>query len=206
MRCYRGRKFLCLIFFFIAFPAFSQGFIVDPAWKGQLNIIGELGLAELPETLVFTRSDSATVIYDWSVRIRIWMDTTDVPDNYALSIRYSELPGDESFKGSAIQVCSWLFERKSVEMTFYRFGDIEVIPTDSSLIMTARISPSFFRNVDSIQVFALTDYIPNGKYKLRDMTDIGHLGEIIRDPIGDMEDKRFDISFVRVDIEGLIKK
>jgi len=170
-----------------------------------LNIIGELGIAALPDTLEFSRSDSGKVLYNWSIRMRVWLDTADVPDNYALSIRYAELPGDESFTGPALQVCSWLFERKSSEMTFYRFGDIDVTPTDSSLIMTAKISPSFFRNVDSIQVFALTDYIPNGKYKLRDMTDIGHLGEVIRDPVGDMEDKRFDIRFVKVDIEGLKK-
>jgi hypothetical protein len=69
--------------------------------------------------------------------------------------------------------------------------------------MTASVPRGFFFYPDSIQVYAVTDFISPKGFALRDVTGKGKPGELIRDPVGDIPEKYFDIRFVKLDIEGL---
>lgn len=166
-------------------------------------IVGEMGLPQMPDTLDFIRSDSALIRYNWSVRLRFFADSSETPDIFSLSLKYVESPGEGTFRTHYLKACGWSLDRLGRERSFYRIGELELSPTDSSLVMTALINPAFLNDLDSVQVYGVIDIVSEAGFRLRDMTNYGPLGKKIRDPVGDMTDRRFDIRFVKAEILGL---
>ena len=197
---------LLILILFIA-VTLSSSENADSVYSGPPKVVAELGLAHIPDTMSFARSDSGILQYNWSVRLRIFADSSNVPDVFGLSIKYTEGPGKGDFTASILQTCEQVLERVSKERVFYRVGNLKITPTDSSYLLSAQLNPSFVEGMDSAQVYAVTDKLSPYGYVLRDMTEnYGQLGEIIYDPPNDMNDKRFDIRFARAEILGLLLK
>ena len=162
----------------------------------------EIGLVEMPDSLIFMRSDSALLQYNWSVRFRVFKDSSSVPDVFNLGVKYREIPGEGSFRSNLLRACEWGLERRGAERSFYRIGDMDLLCTDSSFIMSAEPNPFFLEGLDSVQIYGVTDFVPTGQYRLRDVTDYGSPGKLRWDQVGDISDKRFDIRFVRAELLG----
>ncbi|HHS50771.1 MAG TPA: hypothetical protein ENN07_06615 [candidate division Zixibacteria bacterium] len=163
----------------------------------------EMNLIQMPDSLEFVRSDSSALQFQWAVRFRLFKDGLDAPDVFSLGIKYHELPGEGTFNSTVWETCSWGFERRSQEGTFYRIGDMMLRQSDSSWVMSAEVNPFFLEGIDSLQLFGVTDCAPGGRFRLRDITDFGPPEELIWDRVGDISDRRFDIRWVRGWIEGL---
>jgi len=167
------------------------------------RIIGEIGLAEMPENMTFPRSDSGSLVYSWSIRIRIFREGNRSPDVFAQSIKYEEDPGQGSFKSNILAESKWVFERRGQEREFYQLGSLELIESDSSFLFTCEMNPTFLDSLDSVRVYGVTDYVAPAGYRLRDITNYGKLDQDLRDPVGDISDSKFDIKFIRVKIPWL---
>ncbi|MCK5832125.1 hypothetical protein KAH81_00475 [bacterium] len=188
---------ILIILTVLALSAFAQ---TDSAETPVFH--AELSLVALPDSLVFTRSDTSLLQFNWAVRFRIFKDSLNAPELFNLGIKYIEEPGEGSFKSTVHADCSWALERKSPEGTFYRIGDMNLVKTDSSWLMTAEVSAFFLEGTDSIQFQGVTDCAPEGRFKLRDITDYGSPGNLLWDKVGDISDRRFDIRFVRGELTG----
>lgn len=170
---------------------------------GPPVIKAELGLPALPDTMTFCRSDSGLLQYGWSVRIRLYPDTSNVPDVLSMTIKHEHSPGEGCYQSTFTKGCQWGLERLSSERNFYRIANMNLALTDSSMLMEAKINPSLIDWADSIDVYAVTNRVWEGEgFRLRDMTDYQPLGEKHYDRVGDMNDPRFDIKFLRVEIEN----
>ncbi len=196
------RYYLTFTIFFLLSTVFAED-TADTSYSGPPRIIAEMGLPQMPDTLIFARSDSALMQYGWSVRLRLFPDSSVTPDIFSLSLKYVEEPGEGTFEAHYLRACEWGLERLGRERSFYRIGDMTLAESDSSLLMSAVINPAFLKDIDSVQVYGVTDLVRKEGYLLRDMTDYGPLGKKIRDPVGDMNDSRFDIRFVKAEIIGL---
>ncbi len=155
----------------------------------------EIGLVEMPDSLAFARSDSALLQFNWSVRFRAFKDSSLVPEIFNLGVKYYESPGEGFYRSTVLKSCGWSLERRGTERSFYRIGDMNLMRTDSSFVMSAMVNPVFLEGLDSIQYFGVTDYVPTGQYRLRDVTDFSPIGELRWDKVGEISDRRFDIRF-----------
>jgi len=205
-----GKTAIPFMVYILAIAIFT-GAQTDSSYSGPPKIFAELGLAQMPDSLVFARSDSGSVQYSWCIRIRVFRTDTvrdtvpdpDVPDIFSLSIRYEEKPGDGVFTESAFVPCSWILERHGKHAVFYPVGPLEMARTDSSILIFSDLNPFFFDGADSIQVYGITDYISEKGYRMRDMTDYTPPGTKKRDRVGDIPDRRFDIRTVYLELRGL---
>ncbi len=194
------KKTVIIIIFLIAVCSFAQK---PEEYKGPTIIRAELGLPALPDTMTFCRSDSGQLQYGWAVRIRLYPDTSDVPDVLSLTVKYEHMPGEGCFQSSFTKECQWELERLGRERSFYRIGNMKLALTDSSILMEAEINPNLIDWADSIDVYAVTDRVwEEEDFRLRDMTDYKTLGDKHYDRVGDMNDPRFDIKFLWVNIEN----
>jgi len=199
-----NRIAISLLFAFIVCITFGQ---IEEVPQGPPKIIAELGLPALPDTMTFCRSDSGLLQYGWSVRIRLYPDTSNVPDVFSMTVKYEHTPGEDCYQSNFFKECQWGLERLGRERNFYRIGNMKLSLTDSSMLMEAEISPSLIDWADSIDVYAVTNRIWEDEgFRLRDMTDYKPLGKKYYDRVGDMNDPRFDIKFLRVDIENRPEK
>ncbi|HDR91098.1 MAG TPA: hypothetical protein ENN75_02495 [candidate division Zixibacteria bacterium] len=193
---------ICLIAVFLAMLA---GLLPaqEEAPAGPPKIHAELGLAGIPDTMTFCRSDSALLQYGWSVRIRFYSDTSKVPDVFSLTVKYEHGSGEGCFQSEFIKQCQWGLERLGRERSYYRIGNMNLALTDSSMIMEAEINPNLISWADSVDVYAVTDRVWEDEgFGLRDMTDYHSLGKKHYDRVGDINDPRFDIRFLIVEIEN----
>jgi len=196
--------FLVFAVILVSLPLLAE---VIPEITGPPRIVAELGLPELPDTMTFCRSDSALLQYGWSVRVRLYPDSSNVPDVLNLCVKYEHGPGEGCYSSTFVKECQWGLERLGTERIFYRLGNMRLALTDSSMLMEAEIPPYLFDSIDSIDVYAVTDrFLRDEGYSLRDMTDYKPIGKKFYDRVGDLNDPRFDIRFLRVDIENLPPK
>ena len=184
--------------------AFTIGLFGQSAPQlGPTIIHAEIGLAAIPDTMTFCRSDTGLMQYGWSVRVRFYSDTSNVPEVFSLSVKYEHIPGEGCFQSTFQKQCQWGFERLSSERVFYRIGNMNLALTDSSMIMEAEIAPSLIDWADSVDVYAVTDRVWEKEgFSLRDMTEYFPLANKHYDRVGDINDPRFDIRFLVVDIEN----
>ncbi len=194
------RFFPIAIILLTATLLFAQG---EEPPSGPPIIHAELGLAAVPDTMTFCRSDSALLQYGWSVRIRFYSDTSNVPDVFSLTVKYEHGSGDGCFQSSFTKQCQWGLERMGRERSYYRIGNMNLALTDSSMIMEAEINPNLISWADSADVYAVTDRVWEDEgFGLRDMTDYLSLDKKHFDRVGDINDPRFDIRFLVVEIEN----
>ncbi|MGC9315860.1 MAG: hypothetical protein ACP5G4_09610, partial [bacterium] len=85
------RFFSIAIILLTATLLLAQG---EEAPSGPPIIHAELGLAAVPDSMTFCRSDSALLQYGWSVRIRFYSDTSNVPDVFSLTVKYEHGSGE----------------------------------------------------------------------------------------------------------------
>lgn len=194
-------RFFALIILSLTFAFGLIGQSAPPL--GPTIIHAELGLAAIPDTMTFCRSDSALMQYGWSVRVRFYSDTSNVPEVFSLTVKYDHISGEDCFHSNFQKQCQWAFERLSSERVFYRIGNMNLALTDSSMIMEAEIAPNLINWADSVDVYAVTDRVwENEGFILRDMTEYFPLANKHYDRVGDINDPRFDIRFLVVDIEN----